>query len=371
MRTSISSFVVLALTACGAHQANTPPRDCSRYQERIEGTCQGVQTIGLEERELAFERDGYTIHGTLVLPMTEGEYMAPLFVLVHGSGPSDRDETAPGSLGIGYGQDVPTFRLLAEGLAQAGAAVFRYDKRTCFRENSAGRCPTPIADYPLDLDELLVDDYVLDLRAAVQTARAQPGIDADDVTVVGHSEGANFVPQVVDEPGVIAGVQLAGSSLPIDQVWVEQIRLFADDMEAMGNQYAKEVAALRADADRYESAFAQIRAGTFAGDSFDGVGLAYWRNWFDRTDHLQAEFLAMRQPILLLNGDMDFNVRSSHLDRFRGWAEKAGKQNASFVLVPGATHSFVVLTNRGRTVDELFSTLALDSIVEWHRSLDL
>jgi len=371
MRTTTASILAIALAACGADPAEetAAPGDCSRYQERRGDACHEVRTIGLEEREIAFERDGYTLNGTLVVPTTEGEYLAPLFVLVHGSGPNDRDETSDGNLGIGYGVDVPTFRLLAEGLAQAGAAVFRYDKRSCFTENSAGRCPNSVADYPGDPGAILVDDYVFDLRAAVRAAGAQAGIDARDVTVIGHSQGANFVPQVADEPGVVGGVQLAGPSLPIDVVVVEQMRLYADDLEAKGSRFAKDAEAYRAEADRFEVALGQIRDGTYAGAQFEGAPVGHWRSWFDRTDHLREEFLAMKQPILLLNGDLDFNVRSSHLDRFRGWAEEAGKENASFLLVPGATHSFVQLTDGGRGLREFFSSTALDAIVEWHKSL--
>lgn len=371
MRTSLVPFLFVALAACGADAPTGPSgsSECSHYQERIDDACQAVKAIGLEEREIAFERDGHTLNGTLVAPVTEGEYLAPLFVLVHGSGPNDRDETVDANLGVGYGMDIPTFRLLAEGLAQAGAAVFRYDKRGCFRENSAGRCPTSFADYPGDPNAILVDDYVLDLRAAVRTARAHAGIDASDVTVIGHSQGANFVPQVADEPGVIGGVQLAGPSLPADEVVVEQMRLYADDLETRGGRFAKDAEAWRAEADRYEVALGQIRAGTYEGAAFENVPVAHWRNWFDRTDHLREEFVAMRQPVLVLNGDLDFNVRASHLDRFRGWAEEAGKENASFVLVPGATHSFVQLTDGGRGLGELFADAALDAIVEWHRSI--
>lgn len=371
MRTKIVSILAVALAACGADtgEETAVPSYCSRYQERRGEACHEVRTIGLEEREIAFERDGYTLNGTLVVPVTEGEYLAPLFVLVHGSGPNDRDETTDGNLGIRYGVDVPTFRLLAEGLAAAGAAVFRYDKRSCFLENSAGRCPNSGADYPGDLGALLVDDYVFDLRAAVRAAGAQAGIDAADVTVIGHSQGGNFVPQVADEPGVIGGVQLAAPSLPIDEVVVEQLRLYADDLEAKGFRFAADAAVYRAEADRFEVALGQIRDGTYEGTHFEGAPVAHWRNWFERTDHLREEFLAMEQPNLVLNGDLDFNVRSSHLDRFRDWAEEAGKENASFLLVPGATHSFVQLTDGGRGLGELFSDMALDGIVEWHRSL--
>ena len=57
--------------------------------------------------------------GTLTLPKAQKPVAG--VVLVHGSGPNDRDETIL--------KNRP-FRDLAEGLASQGIAVLRYDKRT-------------------------------------------------------------------------------------------------------------------------------------------------------------------------------------------------------------------------------------------------
>ena len=57
--------------------------------------------------------------GTLSMPAGDGPF--PAVVLVHGSGPNDRDET--------IGPNKP-FKDLAWGLASQGIAVLRYDKRT-------------------------------------------------------------------------------------------------------------------------------------------------------------------------------------------------------------------------------------------------
>ena len=56
--------------------------------------------------------------GALAVPQSGGPF--PALVLVHGSGPQDRDET--------IGRNKP-FRDLAWGLASRGIAVLRYDKR--------------------------------------------------------------------------------------------------------------------------------------------------------------------------------------------------------------------------------------------------
>lgn len=364
-------LLALVAAACGTESDPKPdtqePIACGRYEALVDGSCEAVTVLGLAERKLSFTRDGYTLHGTLTMPVAVGDYLPPVFVLVHGSGPNDRDETTDANLGVTYGQDIRTFAMLADGLGDAGAAVYRYDKRTCFRENSASRCPTPISAYPGNLDDIMVDDFIDDLRAAVREVASLPDVDGNDITVVGHSMGANFVPLLVGkEPGVVAGVQLAGSSLPIDQVAVGQIREFADLMEELGAP-ARDVDPVRAMADELETGLAQIRSGTWAETHYEGIPTKHWQNWMERTDHLEEDFLSVDEPLLLLNGDWDFNVAPHHLERFQGWAEAAGKKNAEFVLVPGATHAFVTLTNGGRGLDPNFSPIALEAIVEWHQ----
>ena len=61
----------------------------------------------------------WVLPGTISMPRGDGPF--PAVVLVHGSGPNDRDET--------IGPNKP-FRDLAGGLASQGIAVLRYEKRT-------------------------------------------------------------------------------------------------------------------------------------------------------------------------------------------------------------------------------------------------
>ena len=44
-----------------------------------------------QETNLSFDNEGLQLNGTLALPNTNSP--APLVILIHGSGPSDRDQT--------------------------------------------------------------------------------------------------------------------------------------------------------------------------------------------------------------------------------------------------------------------------------------
>lgn len=72
-----------------------------------------------DEHEVLVGEGEHALPGTLTLPVSPGP--VPAVVLVHGSGPSDRDSS--------LGPNKPV-RDLAWGLASRGVAVLRYEKRT-------------------------------------------------------------------------------------------------------------------------------------------------------------------------------------------------------------------------------------------------
>src|SRR5699024_3252437 len=74
----------------------------------------------IEEEIVVGEGTSFELGGTLSLPKKYQKKL-PAVILVHGSGPSDRDESV-----YAY----KPFQDLAWGLAEQGIAVLRYDKRT-------------------------------------------------------------------------------------------------------------------------------------------------------------------------------------------------------------------------------------------------
>ena len=110
------------------------------------------------EVELSLGDDGRNIPATLTLPSGDGPF--PAVVLIHGSGPMDRDGT--------IGPNKP-YRDLAWGLAERGVATLRYDKRSFAR--------------PEDLlalgQNLTVQQEVIDdARLALALLRERDEIDA-------------------------------------------------------------------------------------------------------------------------------------------------------------------------------------------------
>lgn len=164
-----------------------------------------TRPAGLMERELKVGVEAFPLPATFTAPA--GKWPWPLLVLVHGSGPQDRDES--------FGPTKP-FQDLAWGLAAKGVAVLRYDKRTAvFGAKSA---PDPAR---LTVKEEVVEDAA----TIVAQAKALPGVDPARVFVLGHSLGGYLMPRILRAAPSVAGcVILAGSARPLEDLVLEQVR---------------------------------------------------------------------------------------------------------------------------------------------------
>lgn len=159
------------------------------------------------ETDVTTGAPGWPLPGTLTLPNGPGPF--PAVVLVHGSGPADRDETV--------GANKP-FKDLAVGLASRGIAVLRYEKR------SRAHGPQMAALASMTVKDEVVDDAL----AAAALLRASPKIDPARVFVLGHSLGGMLVPRIAaGDPNLAGAIVMAGAARPLEQAIVEQTKYLA------------------------------------------------------------------------------------------------------------------------------------------------
>jgi hypothetical protein len=143
---------------------------------------------------------GVTIAGTLTTPEGDGPF--PAVLLITGSGAHDRDEAIAGHR---------PFLLIADTLTRAGYAVLRVDDR------GVGGTGGVLAD-------ATYDDLAGDVAAGLAFLRSRPDIKADQVGLLGHSEGGYLAPLVAqtqaEKPDFVilmAGPAVSGKAVLIEQ----------------------------------------------------------------------------------------------------------------------------------------------------------
>lgn len=272
------------------------------------------------ERELQIVAGKGPLPATLALPNGAGPFRA--VVLVHGSGPLDRNET--------IGPNRP-FLDVARGLAAQGIAVLRYEKRTRARPQDFSGHYT--------MDDETTDDAV----AAVALLANTPGIDTKRIYVMGHSQGGMLAPRIAAHSDKVAGVVLwSAPARSLLTVLPEQNRyLFNLD----GSISAEEQAVL----DRLDAQIAAAR-GTDAVAPSDlplGQPASYWRA-FDQIDPV-ADAQALTQPLLVLQGGRDFQVVEADWQRWKKGLPEGPR--ARFHLYPALNHLGIAGEGRG-SLDE-------------------
>ncbi len=256
--------------------------------------------LAATEEDATFASGDLDLVGTLRLPERPEGTPVPSVVLVHGSGPNSRDSVLSGQLNMQFGFDIAVFAELADALQEAGYAVLTYDKRTC---GTWAGCDN---DYPLP-EELLADDFVADAQAAGRWLAAHEAT-LSGVHVIGHSQGAAFLPSILaDEPAFASGIALAGNWRPIDAMLRYQLDFsvqLLEDAGATQQQIDDAVGPLRDMVEDLEA----LRAGTFQGASIGGSPTAFWASWLAIGDARPALVAAETRPLHALFGGYDWNI---------------------------------------------------------------
>ncbi len=250
--------------------------------------------------------------GTLTLPVNGGPF--PAVILIHGSGPCDRDETSFGTA---------PFRDIAETLPEKGIAVYRFDKRTyAFGDKAAD-----------DTGFTLMDESILDAVMAVRLLSSRDDIDPDRIFVLGHSLGGSAIPAIDSElngAGYRARgyILMAPGARRLDILMREQVEFLAGIMP----EAAQKRDATLKELDRLDALYSlkddEIIAGAYP---------AYWK-WLFSYD-IPASAALISRPCLLLQGEEDYQVTMEDLGLFR--EAVAGRDNWTLISYPGLTHMFV------------------------------
>ena len=296
---------------------------------------------------VTFNNGAITLAGTLTLP--EGEGPHPAIVLISGSGPQDRDERLTG---IGFAP----FAVIADHLTRAGIAVLRYDDRGVGQSGG-------------DYNAATTADFAADAQAALTYMQSRPEIDAAQVGVLGHSEGAAAAAHLAAADSEVAFyVLMAGAAVNgADLLVVQNQRIYAaedlseaettaqiefvqamfplviagdtDALTALLDTRVREQIAALPEANQAQlgdiDSFAQQSVAAQAAD----FGRAWWPYFLQ---YNPAEAWAQTDvPVLALFGELDVQVDAEqNAAALREALESGGNQDFEIVTLTDANHLF-------------------------------
>lgn len=266
--------------------------------------------------DVTIPASGFNLAGTLTAPSQMGRMRHPAVVLVAGSGPVERDETVAG---------IPIFAQLAGALAERGFMVLRYDKRGLGQ--SGGRT-----------ERVTIQDYADDLIDAVKWLRKRDDVDKRRIAVAGHSEGGAVAMLASGrEKNISALVLIAAPGTTGAELILEQQRHLLDALKLP-------------EAERQATIELQkkIQTAVTTEKGWEGVPSEMRKQadtpWF-RSFLLFDPAAAMkkiRQPILIVQGDLDTQVAPAAADRLAELARARKKKVGVRVEhLPGVNHLLV------------------------------
>jgi pimeloyl-ACP methyl ester carboxylesterase len=259
---------------------------------------------------------GFNLGGTITKPPSATTPM-PALILIGGSGPTDRDETVAG---------IPVFGQIARELVAAGFVVVRYDKRGVGQ--SGGRA-----------ESVTISDYAEDARQVLLWLEKRKDVDKERIGVVGHSEGALVAMLLAArERGKIDAMALiAGPSTDGNTIVLEQQKLVLSKMPIDDAQRAERVALQ----EKINTAVMKGTGWTGIPDVARKVADTPWFYSFLTFDPAKA-MSDTRQPVLIVQGELDTQVQPYHADKLAEFARaRKTKAEVAVVKVPGINHLLV------------------------------
>jgi pimeloyl-ACP methyl ester carboxylesterase len=312
-----------------------------------------------------------TLDGTLTIPEGQGPF--PAVILIHGSGPNDRDETVFSH---------KPFLVLADYLTRKGIAVLRYDKRGTHQSTGNYKASTSV-------------EFASDASKAFEYLKTRPDIDGKNIGLLGHSEGGVVAPMVAAQNDDVRFiVMMAGSVIPGDEILLSQVKALGkgagesaagieNDLAIARETYAivkaekddnvaiTKIKAMRKSLNAPEY---KVTGKLKASDQsqLDGqlkMMVSPWYRFFISYDP-RAALAKVDCPVLAINGDHDVQVDAqANLPEIKKALDAGGNKDVTEVTMPGLNHLFQTcktgLPSEYSSIEETMSPKALQTIGDW------
>lgn len=298
--------------------------------------------VAMLDQQVTFPVDGITVHGTYRHPAADtGGRKFPAVLLIAGSGPTDRDGNSPSVKG-----NIGTLSTFASWLGQDGVASLRYDKLG----TGATHLPRSMKGRKRALTFVT---YEAEASAALAFLVSRPQVQATQVGVFGHSEGALFALLLAAgwsssttgaTPPKVAALGLLEplSRRYLDEITEQIDTLISRQLAANGLQTSPAAEAVKQALAR---AVADIRAGRTVPTGLPGglsnllppASQAFLRV-ADRYDPAAvAATLPVGTSVLLSCSDADIQVSCAGVNHLQGGLNSAGT-HVVFARLRGVDH---------------------------------
>ncbi len=305
-----------------------------------------VDTTKFEEREIEFGVEGWKLKGVLTLPKQAEDDEVPAVILVHGSGPNDKDES--------IGPNKP-FRDLAWGLASKGIAAFRYDKRTLAHQLKAAALVDSLTLY---------EETVQDAVEAFKTLEELEVIDDDEIFILGHSLGGMAIPRIAEYISPEGYIVMAASGKPLHKNLLQQYRYVFELSEGLDDEEKAELDSLKTKLRRLE----RLKKNEKIPSELLPMNLPA-KYWLDIRDyHPAKEAKEIDERMFVLHGSRDYQV---HKNQFYNWQNTLRERDdeVKHKLYPKLNHLFMEGSGKCSPseyyIENHVAEYVIDDIVKW------
>lgn len=302
---AVIAGTAVTTTALAAEPASVPTASAASTASASTSAPMPSALVG-KETPISVDRGDFVLRGTLLEPPSfDGRWVA---LLIAGSGPTDRNGNSPGF-------KTDTLRLVAEGLARAGIASVRYDKRGIGES----------ANLLLSEEKLRFTDFSDDAAAWVEWIRRDGRFRS--VAVIGHSEGSALGMLVAQAKPVDAFVSLEGPADDLVTTLERQLKRQLEPVPPVWAQTQKVLASLK----RGETTTELPQFG-----GLQGLFRASVQPYLISAGRVVpvAEIAKLKIPVAIVQGGNDIQVLPDEGERL-----KQALPDAQLRVFPGMNHA--------------------------------
>ena len=229
-----------------------------------------------------------TLPAILTIPKNQKQF--PIAILIHGSGPNDKDET--------FGPN-KIFKDIAIGLAINGIASIRYDKRTFISKS---------------MDTVTIEKEVMnDVVSAIKYIETNEELKGRKIYLIGHSLGAILAPSIgLDNSSVSGVICMAASPRSMEMVMLDQVTYLARIDSTISSSEKDQIRHLTGQIDYLQDS---LSIESPSSELPMGIPASYWHSL--KRYNFEKAIQTIQKPLFIIQGERDYQVTMSDFDAIK------------------------------------------------------